>query len=198
MPGSLPGKDFYFKAKGGEIPLAFTRKQKEEMVSRYEDWLKRSQAVFLLEYKGMTMKDMDELRRKVRESGGEFHIVKNTLLGLAMDKVGLPRQSAFLESSTVVGFAFQDAPALAKALSDAAKNSEILKIKGGYLEKQAISVEEVKALAELPPLPVMRARLMGLLLAPASQLARTLAEPARAVAGVLKAYSEKASAPAAG
>ncbi len=178
--------------------MAFTRKQKEEMVSRYEDWLKRSQAVFLLEYQGMTMKDMDELRRKVRESGGEFHIVKNTLLGLAMDKVGLPRQPAFLESSTVAGFAFQDAPALAKALSDAAKNSEILKIKGGYLEKQAISVEEVKALAELPPLPVMRARLLGLLLTPASQLARTLAEPARAVAGVLKAYSEKAPAPAAG
>ena len=70
-------------------------------------------------------------------------------------------------------------------------------MKGGYLDGQAISARQVKSLAELPPLPVMRAQLLGVISAPATKFVRTLAEPARSVAGVLKAYSEKEAAPAA-
>ncbi len=168
------------------------------MVAQYEGWLKKSQAIFMLEYSKMTMKDVDALRAKVREAGGELHVVKNTLLGIALDNVKMPRAEAVLEGSSIVGFAFQDAPALAKVMMDAGKAAEIFKVKGGYLGAQTITAGEVKSLAELPPLPVMRARLLGAFLAPASQLVRTLAEPARQVAAVVKAYSEKEAAPAAG
>ena len=76
-------------------------------------------------------------------------------------------------------------------MGDATKNNEIFKLRGGYLSGPPITPEHVKALADMPPLPVLRARLLGMINAPASQLARTLAEPARQMAYVLKAYSEK-------
>ena len=91
----------------------------------------------------------------------------------------------------------RDAPETAKVLSDFARTSEFVKIKGGYLNRSPITAEEVKALADLPPLPVMRAQLLGVISAPASKLVRTLAEPARQVAAVLKSYADKDSAPAA-
>lgn len=175
--------------------MAITKKRKHEVVAQYSEWAKRCQALILTEYTGITMKQLDELRKKAREVGGEFHIVKNTLASLALKDQDMPLPESFFEGSTAVGFAFTDAPAMAKALTEFTRTSEFIKIKGGYLGKQAMSAEEVKALAELPPLPVIRAQLLGTLLAPASQLARTLAEPARMVAAVVKAYAERESAP---
>lgn len=178
--------------------MAFSKKQKSVMVEGYDNWLKESQAVFMLQFSGMKMKDVDDLRRKVRAAGGEFHVVKNKLMGIAMTKAGLPGAEAYLEGTTAVGFALQDAPAVAKVLSDATRNSEIFKLKGGYLEKQPVTSAEIKALADLPPLPQMRAILLGTLLAPAGQLVRVLAEPARSMASVVRAYSEQEAAQAAG
>jgi large subunit ribosomal protein L10 len=83
---------------------------------------------------------------------------------------------------------------MAKAMTDFASTVEFLKIKGGFLDSRPMDGKQVTALAELPPLPVMRAQLLGTLLAPASQLARTLAEPARSLAAVVQAYAEIASA----
>ena len=171
--------------------MAISKQQKDELVSQYAEWINRSKALILTEYTGLSMKKIDELRAKTREAGGEFHIVKNTLGKVAFESTGMPLQEKFLEGSTAIAFAFKDAPGLAKTLTDFARTSDFLKIKGGYLEKRAISPDQVKALADLPPLPVMRAQLLGLLLAPASKLARTLAEPARQVAAALKAYAEK-------
>jgi large subunit ribosomal protein L10 len=100
------------------------------------------------------------------------------------------------EGSTAISFAFKDAPATAKTINEFIRTSEFIKVKGGYLDQHPISAAEVKALAELPPLPVVRAQLLGTLLAPASKLVRTLAEPARALAAVMKAYSDKDAATA--
>ena len=171
--------------------MAISKQQKDELVSQYTEWINRSKALILTEYTGLSMKQIDQLRAKTREAGGEFHIVKNTLGKVAFESTGMPLQEKFLEGSTAIAFAFKDAPGLAKTLTEFARTSDFLKIKGGYLEKRAISPDQVKALADLPPLPVMRAQLLGLLLAPASKLARTLAEPARQVAAALKAYADK-------
>jgi large subunit ribosomal protein L10 len=170
--------------------LAISKERKEEVVAEYTGWIENSNAMVVSEYKGLTMKDLDELRRRVREAGGEFHIMKNTLSKLAFEGTGLSIPEDLFEGSTAIGFAFQDAPAMVKTMVEYARTTEFLKVKGGYLGRNAISPEEVKSLAELPPLPVMRAQLLGTLLAPAGQLVRTLAEPARMVASVLKAYSE--------
>jgi large subunit ribosomal protein L10 len=171
--------------------LAISKQRKDELVSEYTAWINRSKALILTEYTGLSMKQIDDLRLKAREAGGEFHIVKNTLGKVAFESANMPLPEKFLEGSTAIAFAFNDAPGMAKTLTEFARTSDFLKIKGGYLDKQAISPDQVKALADLPPLPVMRAQLMGVLLAPASKLARTLAEPARQVAAALKAYAEK-------
>jgi large subunit ribosomal protein L10 len=178
--------------------LAITKKRKNELVEEYIAWVNESQAVILTEYSGLTMKQLDDLRSKSRDAGGEFHIVKNTLGEVAFEQLGIQLPENFLAGSTAVAFAFKDAPALAKVLQEFARTNEFVKIKGGLLEKHAISASDVKSLAELPPLPVIRAQLLGVLMAPASKLVRTLAEPARQVASVLKSYSEKdgASSPA--
>lgn len=173
--------------------MAISKERKSEVVAQYSKWIGNSKALILAEYTGLTMKQMDDLRAKAREVGGEFHVVKNTLGTLAFKEAGLPVPQDFLEGSTAIGFALQDAQPMAKAMTDYARSADALKIKGGYLGTRAINAAEVVALAEMPPLPVMRARLMGTLLAPASQLARLLAEPARQVAAVIQAHAESAA-----
>jgi len=176
--------------------LALSRQKKQEVMAQYTDWLARSQAVFLVEYTGVTVKDLDGIRSKVRETGGEFHVLKNTLARKVFETNGIQAPTGYFEKSTAVTFAFTDPATTAKALTDLMKSAESLKLKGGFLDKQVLSAAQVKALAELPPLPVVRAQLLGVLQAPAGKLVRTLAEPARSLASVLRAYSEKAPAAA--
>lgn len=177
--------------------MAITKQRKDELVAHYVDWVNRSQAMFVTEYTGLSMKQMDDIRGKIRASGGEFHIIKNTLARVAFKQAGMPFPENLLEGSTAIAFAFTDVAGMAKTLTDYAKTSEFVKVKGGFLDRRTIRAEDVKALADMPPLPVMRAQLLGTLLAPAGKLVRTLAEPARSMAAVLKAYSEKDATPAA-
>jgi large subunit ribosomal protein L10 len=93
-----------------------------------------------------------------------------------------------------MSFAFADPAATAKALADATKAMAFVKIKAGLMAGEMLDAKQVKALAELPPLPIVRAQLLGVLQAPAGKLVRTIAEPARALASVFRAYSEKAPA----
>ncbi len=176
--------------------MALSKERKDVLLDQYKEWLEKSKAVILAEYLGMTMKDMDRLRASMREAGGEFHIIKNTLGKRVFEEAGYEIPEGLFMGSTAMGFAFDSAPDLAKALSDYAKESEFVKIKGGFLADKAISSDAIQALADLPPLPVVRAQLMGTLLAPASQLVRILAEPGRQVAAVFKAYADKEAAPA--
>jgi large subunit ribosomal protein L10 len=176
--------------------LAISKEQKKELIKTYRHWLNQSQAIILTEYVGLTMNDLDTLRHKMRETGGEFHVVKNTLVKLAFEEAGLTVPEGYFENSTAIGFAFADPPAVAKIMMDYAKTAEILKIKGGLLENTLLTVEDIKALAELPPLPVMQAKLLGTILAPANKLVRTMVEPARQVAAVFKAYAEQGSSAA--
>ena len=150
--------------------MAFTKEEKTKMLAQYEDWLARSQAIFMLQYSKMSMKEVDAARAKAREVGAEMHVVKNTLFGLALDKQGVDAGD-LLEQTSIVGFAFTDAPGLAKIMTDITK-ADTFKVKGGLLGNRKISAESVKALAEMPPLPVVRAQLLGMLSAPASKLVR--------------------------
>lgn len=176
--------------------MAFTKKQKTEMLAQYEQWLRESKAAFMLEYTRLTVAEVSALRAKVREAGGQAHVVKNTLLELALDQAGIDHKA--LEGTTLMGFTADDVAALAKVFHEAAKASENLKLKGGFLDRHYISPDEVKMLAELPPLPVVRAQLLGVISAPATKLVRTLAEPARMVAAVIKARSEQTTPATAG
>jgi large subunit ribosomal protein L10 len=176
--------------------LAVSKERKAEVLATYNEWLKNSEAVIVVEYTGAKMKDLDGIRAKVRESGGEFHVLKNTLARRAFAENGMDLPQEYLVQSTAVSFAFSDPASTAKALNDAMKGNAFIKVKGGFMSGQVLNAAQVKALADMPPLPVVRAQLLGVLQAPAGKLVRTLAEPARGLAAVIKAFSEKAPAAA--
>jgi large subunit ribosomal protein L10 len=176
--------------------LAVSKERKEEVLATYVEWLKKSEAVILVEYTGAKMKDLDNIRAKIREVGGEFHVLKNTLARRAFADNGMSLPADFLVKSTAVSFAFSDPASTAKALNDAAKGKEFLKVKGGFMGGQVLNATQVKALADLPPLPVVRAQLLAVLQAPAGKLVRTLVEPGRSLAAVIQAFLDKDKAPA--
>jgi len=181
-------KTFCFE---GGNSLALSKEKKQAIVAEYEGWLNKSEAVFLTEYSGLTMPGFDELRKRIREAGGEFHVMKNTLGKLAFKSAGLDGPAETMLGSTAIGLAFSDAPGVAKAIADFAKDKEAIKIKGGFLGRQYLTGQEVARLATLPPLPVVRSQFLAMLNAPATQLVRLLNEPGRRVAQVLKAYADK-------
>jgi len=174
--------------------LALSKEKKQSISAQYEQWLGNSEAVFLTEYSGLSMPAFDELRKRIREAGGEFHVIKNTLGRRAFKAAGYEVPEADLLGSTAVGLAFSDAPAVAKALTDFAKDQEAVKIKSGFLGKDYLSKQDVTRLATLPALPVVRSQFLALLNTPATQLVRLLNEPGRRVAQVIKANAEKATA----
>ena len=174
--------------------MAISKERKEEVLARYNDWIKRSEAVILVEYTGAKMKALDAIRAKIRDTGGEFHIVKNTLARRVLADNGMEFPKDLLVKSTAISFAFTDPASTAKALTEATKGNEFVKVKGGLMAGKSLNPAQVKALSEMPPLPVMRATLLGMLQAPASKLVRTLAEPARGLAAVIKAHAEQAPA----
>jgi large subunit ribosomal protein L10 len=174
--------------------LAHTRERKEDLVAQYEEWLKTSRAIFLTEYTGLDMPAIDALRSRVREAGGEFHIIKNTLGKLAFDSAGFEMPEDYLMGSTAIGIAFDDPPAVAKALADFSEENQSVKIKGGFLAGDHMQMEQVIRLATLPPLPVVRGQFLALLMTPATQLTRLLAEPGRQLAQVIKAYADSGAA----
>lgn len=176
--------------------MALTRQKKEQVLAQYQEWIDNSQAVVLVEYTGIKMASLDTIRAKLRETGGEFHVIKNTFARKIFEANGMTIPAGYLKKSTAVAFAFKDAAATTKALTEATVKMEAIKLKGGFLGKQALTVAQVKSLAELPPLPVVRAQLLGTLQAPASKLVRTIAEPARSLASVFRAYADQAQAAA--
>ncbi len=170
--------------------MAITRQHKEQVLVQYREWLENSQGAVIMEYIGLDSKAIEQLRRQVREAGGEFHVVKNTLIKRVFDDMEMAFPDTLYVDSTGIAFAFEDVPPVAKAVVDLGKEFEVIKIKAGILDGQPIPADDVRALASLPPLPVMRAQLLGTIMAPASKLVRTLAEPARGLAAVIKAHSE--------
>ena len=178
--------------------MAITKQRKEELVQTYAELIQKSEGMILVEYRGLNMKGMDPLRRKVREAGGELHVVKNTLAQRTLREAGRAAPDNLFAQTTAVGFAFKDVPAVAKALTMYAKDSEFVKVKGAVLGNQVLTPKDVEALAELPPLPVLRAQLLGLISAPATRLTGVIAGGVRQVVNVVKAYADKAEeAPAA-
>ncbi len=174
--------------------MAITRERKDELVKTYAELIQKSQGMILIEYRGLGMKGMDPLRRKVREASGELHVVKNTLARLALQQAGYSAPETLLTQTTAVAFAFQDAPAVAKVLTGIAKDSEFVKVKGALLGNNVLGPKDVEALAELPPLPVVRGQLLGMLSTPASRLVGVVASGVRQVVNVVKAYADKDSA----
>ena len=173
--------------------MAIDKNKKNELVSGYSELLSRSQGVILADFRAMPMPALNTLRAQIRNAGGGLHATKNTLIAIALREAGMGVPDRMLTGSTLVGFAFNDVSGLAKVMLDFARdNADKFSVKGGVMGLTILSPDDVKALAALPPLPVLRAQLLGLLQTPASRIASVLAAPGRQIATVLKAYADKA------
>lgn len=179
--------------------MAISRERKQKLVEEYRELLVRSAGIILSTHSGLTVKDTEDLRAKIREVGGEFHVVKNSLMKLAMDEAGVPVPDRSLEGTTAVGFADEDIPGVAKAIVDLAKDREVVRVKAGIVRGAVYDDKQISRLAELPPLNVLQGQLLGLLQTPASQVAGVIEGSLRQVLNVMKAYAETEGAePAAG
>lgn len=167
------------------------RPEKVAVVNEVFEKLTKAQSVVLVGFRGLTVQEATELRKKLREAGVELRVTKNTLTRLAAEKADLKDLHAYLEGPTALAFGYEDPVSPAKILSDFAKDHKKLQLKGGVLEGRVIDQAMVTALAELPTRDVLLGQLVGLMQAPIRNLAYVLSAPIRNTVYVLDAVRQK-------
>ena len=167
---------------------------KEGLVGEIKEHFNGSEAVLLIDYRGLSVKDMQELRRSVREAGGEIKVYKNSLTEIAIRELALPNLDEYLQGPTAFVFVGADPVAPAKALSVFAKTHQALELKGGLVQNRVIDAKGLKALATLPSREELIAQLLGTIQNPLTGTVRVLAGPARAFATVLDAIAKQKAA----
>ncbi|HHT06722.1 MAG TPA: 50S ribosomal protein L10 [Hydrogenispora sp.] len=167
------------------------RPEKVAVVNEVYEKLTKAQSVVLVDFRGLTVQEATELRKKLREAGVELKVTKNTLTRLAAEKADLKDLHAYLEGPTALAFGYEDPVSPAKILSDFAKDHKKLELKGGVLEGRVIDQAMVTALAELPTREVLLGQLVGLMQAPIRNLAYVLSAPIRNTVYVLDAVRQK-------
>ena len=170
------------------------RPEKVAVVDEVRQHFDASSAAILTEYRGLKVKELADLRRSLRSSGGEYRIYKNTLVTLAARESGLADLEPLLKGPTAITFIKGDAAAVAKSLRDYARTNPLLVIKGGVLGEKVIGPKETTALAELPSREVLLAQLAGAMAAPMQQLAGLLQALPRNLAYGLAALRDKKEA----
>ncbi len=166
--------------------------EKAELIDELHQEFGRSPHAILVDFRGLSVPAVTEFRRKVRQAGSRYRVVKNSLALRALKDTPLEGLGAKFENTTGVAYTGSDPVVLAKVLVDFAKEHPQLVVKAGVVcGSQMLDAEGVKALSTMPSLPEVRARLLGLLQAPAARLVRLLSVPGGQVARVLRAHAEK-------
>jgi large subunit ribosomal protein L10 len=167
------------------------RPEKASIVSDLSEKLNRSPFLLVTDYQRMKVDHFGELRNRLAPTGAEMHVVKNSFLKRAMTASGLPDVADQLSGQTAIVTGDRDVAPVAKVLKSFAAEFKIAAVKLGVVDKNVLSTAEVESLADLPSREVLLAQFLGVLLAPATKLVRTLNEPAAALARLLNAKAEK-------
>lgn len=165
------------------------RSQKTELVANMKERLSAAELVVVTHQLGLTVGEATELRRQVRGAGAELKVLKNTLAQIAIQETPLADLASLLKGPTALAFS-ADPVAAAKAVVEFAKKNDKLQVVGASMNGKLINADGVKALAELPSLDGMRAMLLGVIVAPASKLVRTVNEPGAQLARVIDAKAK--------
>jgi large subunit ribosomal protein L10 len=169
------------------------RTEKAQLIEELHRELESSPHAVLVDFRGLSVPAVTEFRRKVKAAGSQYRVVKNSLALRAAKGTALEKLGDKLEGTTGIAYTKDDPVALAKVLVDFAKEHPQLSLKMGVVSgSQVLDANGVKSLSTMPGLPEMRARLLGLLQAPATQLVRLLGTPATQLARVLQAHQDKA------
>ena len=168
------------------------RAEKKLLTGEYVARLNASPFFIVVGYQGLKVAHLSELRKRLTQAGAEVHVVKNTVFNVAAKEAGIGDLNGSLAGQMAVVTGKKDISAAAKALKNFAAEFDKLKLKFGYLNNQRIEEKSIIALADLPSLDVLRAKLLGLLNAPATKLVTLINTPATLLAQVIKAKAEKA------
>lgn len=164
------------------------REDKERVVADLVERLRTAETLIVADYRGLTMTDIDGVRGELLKLGARFTVVKNTLTRRAAEAAGVDALHEFLEGPTALAFVSEgDMVAVAKTLNDTARRTKILTLKGGILQGRAITADQVRDLASLPPEDVLRSQVLGVIVGPLSAIVGVFTAPLRDLVGVVDA-----------
>jgi len=173
------------------VSLALSREDKLQRVAQYIQQLDESQGIILVDYRGLSVAELESIRKQMRPIASQFQIVKNRLLVRALEQRRMSLPEEWLVGPTAVSFCREEVPPVAKALMEAGKETEKLFLKGGWMNQAILSAEQLKSIAELPPREVLLAQVLGVIHGPGRQAAGVVASGIRQVLNVVKAYVDK-------
>jgi large subunit ribosomal protein L10 len=168
------------------------RAEKKFISAEYASRLSQSPFFLVVDYRGLSVGQFNELRKRLAKAGAELHVVKNTLFRVAAKESGIADLQGALAGQLAVVTGKKDFAAAAKVLKTYQSEFEKPKLQFGYIGTQALKVDEIRAIADLPPLDQLQGKILGLLQAPAQKLVAVINTPGSQIARVLKAKSEKA------
>jgi len=169
------------------------RAAKAESIAELSGVFKTSNVVVVAHYSGLSVAQMQNLRKQMRTAGGHVKVAKNRLAKIALKDTDVASIAPLLKGPTVLAYS-GDPVAAPKVAVDFAKTNEAFVILGGSMGKTALDLNGVKALASLPSLDELRAKIVGLLVTPATKIAQLTNAPAAKVARVIQAYASKSAA----
>jgi large subunit ribosomal protein L10 len=167
------------------------RAEKQNITAEYKTRLNGSPFFIVVEYKGLRVGPMTELRKRLAKAGAELHIVKNSIFRIAAREAGVGELNGALTGQLAVITGQKDVSSAAKVIKTFAAEFDKPKLKFGYLNNKRLEANDLKTLADLPSLDVLRGKLLGVLNAPATKLVRLLNTPATQLARVLQAKIDK-------
>lgn len=170
--------------------------KKKQIVEEIKEKIQNSQSIILVDYRGLNVDEVNELRSKYREANVYYKVYKNTLMRFAFKEAGLEEFNQYLTGPNAVAFGVEDPVAAAKVTSEFMKKHDQLEIKAGVVDGKIVDVNGVKELADLPPREVLIAQVLGGLNAPISGLANVLQGTIRNLVYALNAVKEKKEAEA--
>jgi large subunit ribosomal protein L10 len=170
--------------------------EKERVVAELTERLRTSETLLVADYRGLTNKQVEELRGKLLAAGARFAVVKNTLTRRAAEAAGVDALLALLDGPTAIAFleADGDPVAVAKALGDSARDTKVLAIRGGIMQGGTVSAEQVEELAKLPPVDVLRGQVLGAVTAPLTTIVGLFSAPLQDLVGLIDARIEQLQA----
>lgn len=167
------------------------RAEKKFISAEYITRLSHSPFFLVVDYRGLSVGQFTELRKRLQKAGAEVHVVKNTIFRVAAKEAGVADLAGALSGQLAIVTGQKDIAAAAKVIKTYQSEFEKPKLQFGYLGSKALTADEVRAIADLPPLEQLQAKILGVLQAPAQKLAALISTPGSQVARVIKAKADK-------
>lgn len=175
--------------------MPISKQKKQEVVEELKELLGRSQLVILSDYRGLTTPQMNQLRNKLRPTGSRMLVAKNTLILRSLEELGLPQSQDLLQGPTALAIIFDEMSQSVRAILDFARETEVLKVKGGLMGTRWITRQEVQILPQLPSPEVLRAQTLGSVVSPMASFVGVLDSTIRGLLYALGGHADQLGQP---